>query len=302
MYYCSKKYKEAHLSCMFDRHIFKNMLGYTGWNTLSNIAETMSKQGTVVVLNLFFAPAVVAAQAISNQVLAQIMNFMSNFRSALNPQIIKRYAVGNYESSRKLTLRTTVYVFDMMLLIGMPLIFLMEPLLNLWLVEVPNYTVVFTRFVVIRSIIATISASLYIPMMASAKLKSNSIASVIFGIGDFFILYLIFKMGGDVMWLQYMLLLENIVFSFVVKPYILTREINYPFKEICVCIFNCIKVAIPSFLTTYSLKIIIHENIGGFIILFFGSIISVLVFSLIFLDKPAKVKLISFARTKFQTR
>ena len=74
------------------------------------------------------------------------MQFINNVRTAVNPQIIKLYASGDYAASRRLTLKSTVYVFDLLLLLGLPFILLMEPVLKLWLVEVPPYTVVFAPF------------------------------------------------------------------------------------------------------------------------------------------------------------
>ena len=38
---------------------------------------------------MFFMPAVVAAQTIANQVAGAMMQFVNNFRNAINPQIIK---------------------------------------------------------------------------------------------------------------------------------------------------------------------------------------------------------------------
>lgn len=83
-----------------------------------------------------------AAQAIGNQITGAMMQFINNVRTAVNPQIIKLYASGDYAASRRLTLKSTVYVFDLLLLLGLPFILLMEPVLKLWLVEVPPYTVV----------------------------------------------------------------------------------------------------------------------------------------------------------------
>lgn len=53
---------------------------------------------------MFFAPAVVAARAISLQVNMAANQFVSNFRQAANPQIVKKYASGDYEGSKHLLL------------------------------------------------------------------------------------------------------------------------------------------------------------------------------------------------------
>lgn len=286
-----RKYQEAHIGRTFDRGMFKQILGYSGWNTIANLTEMLNLQGVIVLLNLFFQPVVVAAQAIGNQIAGQVMQFSNNFRSAINPQIIKLYASGAYEDSRRLTLRTTVYVFDLMLLIGLPLILLMKPILNLWLVDVPPYTVLFSQLIVVNRILATIGGCFYIPMMAAAKLKTNSVASIFLGIGQFVFLYVIFRLGADVMWVQYLPIFVVIIYVFVLKPYILYKEINYPFKEILQCFFDCFKVAFFSIAISFGLDSILGDSWMELGVLLIGSVLSVAISSYLFLDKPAKQKL-----------
>ena len=167
------------------------MMGFSGWNVLANLSETLKNQGYLVLLNMFFQPVVVAAQTISNQVAGAMMQFIGNFRTAINPQIIKYYAVEDYESSKQLTLSTTVLVFDLVLLLGLPTTFVMNTIMSIWLVEVPAYAVIFTQYVIINRIISTFDASFYIPMMAASKVKTNSLLSVFLGPGSFIVLYVI---------------------------------------------------------------------------------------------------------------
>ncbi|MEE1177576.1 MAG: polysaccharide biosynthesis protein, partial [Paludibacteraceae bacterium] len=82
--YCVRKFKESLLSKIFDKSIFRKMLGFSGWNIMANLSETFNQQGVLIMLNLFFTPAVVAAQAISVQVSNALMQFVNNFRTAIN--------------------------------------------------------------------------------------------------------------------------------------------------------------------------------------------------------------------------
>lgn len=63
--------------------------------------DGLNSQGILVLLNIFFSPAVVAARAISLQVNMAANQFVTNFRQAANPQIVKKYASGDYEGSKK---------------------------------------------------------------------------------------------------------------------------------------------------------------------------------------------------------
>jgi hypothetical protein len=72
---------------------------------------------------MFFAPAVVTARSISLQVEMTAYNFMVNFQTATVPQVVKRYAQGDLEGSKKLLLNMTQYSFYLMLLLAVPIFF-----------------------------------------------------------------------------------------------------------------------------------------------------------------------------------
>lgn len=298
--YCIRRFEESHLRRVFDKDIFKGMMGFSGWNVMANLAETLRLQGVLVLINMFFAPAVAAAQAVANQVANAMMQFVNNFRTAINPQIIKLYAAGNKEASKKLTLRTTVYCFDLILLLGLPAIVMMDWLMEVWLVEVPDYAVAFTRWIIVCNIVGTFNAAFYIPMMAANKMRSNSIAAVFLGIGQFVVLYFLLKLGFGPMWVQYMGLMMALGFALFVKPFILYREIDYSFKDLLYCYWDCIKVLL--FAGVILLPSLYLIGGGAFLAILKGAIafVAVSLASYLFLERQAKVKLHSFMLKKVQ--
>lgn len=246
IYYCVKNYKESHIELKVNNSIFKEMLSFSGWSLLANLSQILSSQGLIVIMNMFFLPVVVAAQTIGNQLASAIMSFVGNFRTAINPQIIKLYAAEAYAESRKLTLETSIYVFELILLFSLPMVVLMEPLLELWLVAVPEYTVAFSQYIVISQLFNVYNNSFYIPMTASGKLKENSYASLLLTLFAFITLYILFKSGWDVMWIQYISIIQVIISSFIIKPVILCKYIpdyswslilKNEFQQGKVCIF-----------------------------------------------------------------
>lgn len=297
--YCVRKFDESHLSFAFDKTIFKSMMSFSGWNIIANIVETLKLQGIIVLMNMFFLPAVVGAQAFANHMSSTLMQFINNFRTAINPQIIKLYAAGDYEGSRNLTLSTTVYVFDLILLLGLPCILVMPKILDIWLVEVPDYTVVFCQFVIIYNILSTFSAAFYIPMMASGKVKSNSLAGLLIGIGQFVVLYIILRHEGDVMWVQYVNISIAILFGFIVKPWILVKEVGYGIAEIFRCFWVCFKITVLSLVPPCAFLLLCgNEGLLNNIILFMVTLCSVTVVAILFMESSVKKKLASFVLQK----
>lgn len=298
--YCRRNYIESRLKLLYDKSIMKSLLSFSGWNVLANLSETLKLQGYIILLNLFFQPFVVAAQTIGNQVAGAMMQFIGNFRNAINPQVIKLYAAGEYEESKRLTLSTTVFVFDLVLLLGLPTIFVMEPIMKLWLVDVPPYTVVFTQYIVVQRILSTFDASFYIPMMAAGKIKTNSVISSCFGPGLFVLLYVLFRLGFDVMWLQYTGVIVTCLFSFYIKPYILTKEVvGYEMKDFIPCYMLCIKEAVLAIAISYCAYIFV--GIGtpvASITTFVVSLLGVVFTSYIFMEKAMKEKVLLLIRQK----
>lgn len=298
--YCVKHYAEAKLAFSFNHKIFKSMISFSGWGLLANISHMLSSQGLIVLINMFFQPAIVAAQAIGNQLATAMMQFVNNLRTAINPQIIKLYASGDYEASQKLTLQSSVCVFELLLLLGLPAIVVMKPLLNLWLVEVPPYAVIFAQLIILKEILNVYNSSLYIPMIASGRLRTNSFAALCFGIGLFAVLYFLLKMGIGVMWVQYMGLLQIILFGFVVKPYILCKEIGYSWNKILMSFLACVKVAVIPVSVSIVCSIFFDiSRISQMFLVVMIICIAVLFSTWMFLDKEMRANLYAFIKTRF---
>ena len=289
--YCIKHFKESKLSCTFNKSILKKLLSFSGWNIMANISNTLGHQGTLVLINLFFTSALAAAQSVAGQVSTALMVFVNNFRHAINPQVIKLYAAGDKEGSKKLTLETTVYCFDLILMLGLPAIVVMRELMHIWLVEVPEYAIIFTQWIIARNIIGTFSSSFYTPMLAANKMKINSIAAVILGVGEFVILYIFLKFGAGPMWIQYLGCIVTIGFSLVVKPFVLIRQIDYSFKEIFLCYWICLKTLILSCTLSMLPIIYLSDDVASSIAKAVLVGLSVVVSSYIFLGRQTREKL-----------
>lgn len=242
IYYSISRFKEVSLRFSFDRNIFKSILKFSGWNIIANISQTLMSQGVIMLYNIFFLPVVVAAQAIANQVANALSQIVYNVRQAVNPQVIKLYADQQYHESKRLTLISAEYIFYILLILGVPCIMIMPWLLRLWLVDVPEYAVVFTRLIIAQQIIGNFSAAFYTPMLAANKIAKNSVASVFLCIFQFGLLWILFHFGFGPLWARYLGIFSALIFSLIIKPYILWKDINYKLKEIYICIGKCLIV------------------------------------------------------------
>lgn len=248
--YSKFKFSEVSFSLKYDKSILVEILKFSGWNILANLCNVIAINGLSLLYNLFFSPIVVAAQTIAGQVASGLSQLTYNVRSAVNPQIIKLYANKSYRQSIDLTLSSAGFLLDISILTCVPCIILAPMILDIWLIEVPEYAVLFTRILLVNTIVDTFNASYYAPLLASNKIAKNSIIGFILTISQFGIIYLLFNIDYGPEWARYLFVLSSFVSGWIVKPYILYKDVNYPLDLLLKSLFmGCKKIIAVLFIT-----------------------------------------------------
>lgn len=297
-----KKYKETHLVHYFSRKTFRGMMGFTGWTLVANFSNTVKVQGSTILLNLFFAPAIIATQALANQITNAVMQFVNNFRVALNPQIIKSYSAGEIDDFKRLSLRSTVISSYLLLILSLPCVVTMKTILGIWLVEVPPLAVEFTQIAIMGQVIESIASSTYIPFVASGKLKLNALWGIVTSFSFFMVLYLVFKNGGGALWVQWLYLILSLTGVFVLRPYLLHKEIGFTYCEVFSCIWDCFKPIIVAGSLSYVLMFFIGEELGNQIILFVTVFLMTCLIVWAFLEKAMRDYVLNMVKSKIMMR
>lgn len=244
--YCVKKFKETHFKFTLDKSIVKEVSSYSVWNLISSISIPLKNQGLTIILNMFFSPAVVTARALANQVNMAANQFVQNFRTAANPQIVKRLASGDIQGSKTLLLSSTKYSYYMMLALCLPICLLAEPLLKLWLKEVPKYTVIFLQLAIVSSLFQVFDNSFYTALYAVGRIKENAFISPVLGILTFPLTYALFKLGYSPVVLAWILLVLYAILGILIKPILIVKYADYKWRDIISVFRQCIKVTIAS--------------------------------------------------------
>ena len=177
--------------------MFKELISYSGWNLYGSAAGLVKGQGLNILLNMFFNPAVNAARGIAYQINSAITQFFTNFYTAVRPQITKYYAKGEIDEMIKLVFRSSKFSFYLIMLISLPIILETPYIVNLWLGQLPEYVVPFTRLIIAISAIDSMASPLMTTAHATGKIKlyQSSVGTVI--ILNLPISYLLLKMGGE---------------------------------------------------------------------------------------------------------
>lgn len=170
--YCNYKFPESKLIFHFDKSITKAMYGFAGWNFIGATSSILRDHGGNILLNIFFGPVANAARGIAMQVNAAITSFVQNFTTAINPQITKSYASGDRVHMMNLLFKGARFSFYLLMLIALPVMVNTDYILSLWLHNVPNYTNIFVKLIIVYSLNECISTPLITGMLATGRIRN----------------------------------------------------------------------------------------------------------------------------------
>lgn len=153
--YCRIHYEECILSMRkyCNKHLFKEMTTFAGWNFLGSTSSIIGNYGMGVVLNHFFGSLLNAAQGIANQLNGQLLSFSNNMLKAASPLIAKNEGAGNRKGMLQVSMMANKYSFFLLALFAIPAILEMPFLLKVWLKNVPDWAIIFSQLLLVRSLI-----------------------------------------------------------------------------------------------------------------------------------------------------
>lgn len=261
--YCRRHFEETRYSLMFDQPLFKEMLSFSGWNLWGNMAAVAFTQGLNILLNMFFGPAVNAARGVAVQVQHAVTQFSMNFQTAINPQITKSYATGDYSYMHSLIFRSSRFTFYLLLCICLPVFMEAEALLGIWLKEVPEYSAVFLRLILCVTILDAVANPLMISAQATGRVKIYQ--SVVGGILLMIlpVAYVVLKLGGNPqsVFIVHLIIciIAFIVRLFIIRPMIRLSVTKY-IKEV---IARCFVVGICAMSVSFAVNVMLDSSLSS---------------------------------------
>lgn len=194
--YCSHNYRyESKFKIVREKEYYVNMGSFIGWNFFGSSSTVLSKQGVSLLINVFFGVILNAGRGIAIQVDNAVYQFMGSFTTAIRPQITKKYAAGEYDSCFELVNKCTKIVLVLTLFFVLPLFFRCEQILILWLGNIPDYAVIFTKLSLIIVMFDSLSYPLYFLMLATGKIKGYQLSAGVLGLLTFPLTWFAFICG-----------------------------------------------------------------------------------------------------------
>ena len=292
--YCLRHFVETKFTWSYDKQTLKDIFHFILWSSYGSFVSVGFTQGINILLNMFFGPVVNAARGVSVQVQNAVVQFITNFQTALNPQLIKCVSTMQYIEAKKLFVACSKYSFFLLCILGVPIIIEADYILALWLKDVPQFTVIFVRLMLIISICDSLANPLRIVNQAEGNIKKFQLyeCSILLLIVPLSYLALKIYNWPAIVFVVHLLLnlMAQYVRVYIVLPkigmsiYAYLKEVVLPITPVLV---------LPLFLGTY-LSGLTNDRISGFIlsVLFSVSLTLVMIYW-VGLKKTEREKIVS---------
>lgn len=292
---CKRKFTTCVISLNWNKENLKSLFSFGSWTMIDSLSQALKSQGLNILLNMFFGSVVNAARGIAYQVLNAVNQFVTNFQTSFRPQLTKSYAEGDLTYMYKLYYSSTKISFFLLWCLSLPIIIETPMILSLWLGEnVPEYTVVFTRIILLTTLVSAYANPTSGIAYATGKIKIFNI--VVSGLNLLIvpIAYLFLKLGfgpeSTMIVSLIMSVIVQIVRLFVLRKLVPFSILNYFVKVI----IPTLLVFLLSPILPYLCKHIMPNALSYSFIVCFISVVSVGIFAwFVGLNKEEKNLLLS---------
>ncbi len=278
VYISINKFPECHYISVDDKHLFKELISFSGWNFLGALASVGMHYVNMILVNVFFGPVLNASQAIAFQISSALNTFAGSFILALRPPMIKLYAEKKYVELNRLFAISNKVVYYLMLMICVPLFLEMDTVLLMWLNVADETTVLFARLIIIYTIVLVLNNPISIIMQATGYVKQYFLPVESVTLLCPLITFLFFKMQFPV-YFVFVAMLICVTCSHFIRVYILCKYYVSPvLKEYILFGFEAVLITACIIFVSISVKMKIGDDLNRLV-----SVTLVSVFTTLFL-------------------
>lgn len=272
--YC-RRYSESRINTalMGNRGLIREIGSFAGWNTLNAGCMMIKNQGLAIVLNVFHGTIINAAYGIANRISSQLLIFSVTVIKAIYPQIIKAEGAGNRIRMLELSMTASKIAFFLMAVFAIPIIAEMPMILQLWLKEVPENTIVFSRLAIIGILLNTITVGLQVAVQAVGLIKLYSISTGLILLMNLPVGYLLLKKEYP----AYSILVSAAIIEFIVcivRIKVLKRICDLPDNFYWSVIVRIMPSVMAASAISYALLYTMEPSIIRMILSGFGSLVA----------------------------
>jgi len=170
--YCSRHWPSIiRWSPQKGRQTYREVISFNNYTALSAAAYIARTQGSTLLVNYFFGTIVNSALAVAYQLEQFSVTSVNRITNAAAPQITKNYSGGNTDRSLDLVYKTSRFMALLMTVIVFCAYVEIDFLLSLWLKDVPEGAVTFTKWTLLSALVRSFMGGTQTLEQATGKIK-----------------------------------------------------------------------------------------------------------------------------------
>lgn len=303
--YCYTHYTECKLDReKWNKNTATELTKFAGWNILGTSSSVVGNYGMGIVINHFFGVIVNAASGINQQITGIVMTLSRYMLLSLNPVITKTEGAGNRSRMLSLSATGNKFSFFVLALISIPIFIETNSLLELWLVSVPVWTVIFVKLQIIRILIEHHTVVYHTSLNSEGHIANyNKIMSII-NVLPIILTIIVFSLGAK----PYAMYLITIaifgILASIIRVYFMHHNCGLIYSSYFKSqLLPCILVTFFIFCFSYIPVFLLKESIVRIILVviadFLFGLAIIYYFGLDKIEKQLVIKLLFDIRKKF---
>lgn len=169
-------FPESKLAIHADRPLYGELLSFTSWSFIGNLAHVLRTQGVNMLLNVFHGTSLNAAHGVMTQAQGAATQFTSSTELALSPQIYRSYGEGDMAAVRSMVFTGAKLNYMMLAVLVAPALYGMDYILYFWLDKHLAYLSEFVSWMLLAQLIETLSQPLMVAAFATGNIKRYQLA------------------------------------------------------------------------------------------------------------------------------
>lgn len=245
--YCHRKYEECIIKprAYFDRKLMKEMTSFAGWSLAGSMGAILGNYGNGIVLNNFFGTLLNAALGIANQLNGMLLVFANNMIKALNPVIVKKEGAGDHRRMLEYSYTGCRFSFLLFAVFCLPCLVETPFILKLWLKNYPEWSVLFVRWQIVRTLLEQTTNMLGTSLSANGNIKETNIIAFFINLAPLLLLSVAFAMGASPAWYYPIIILDMVVAASIFRLYYCHKYCDLQFSEFFRTVFfPCIALGV----------------------------------------------------------
>lgn len=160
---------------------------------MGSMGSMIGNYGNGIVVNHFFGTLLNAAMGVANQLNGMLLVFSNQMIKALNPVIVKNEGAEKHDKMLLFTYFGCKYSFLLLAIFAVPFLIETPFILKVWLKNVPEWTVLFTRLQIIRTLLELLTSGLGTSLGAVGKIKGLNIMTFVVDLSSIASAYILFR-------------------------------------------------------------------------------------------------------------